>query len=86
VVSLDAVLAEPISELMSDTLGHPARVDEHQSRAMALDVLRNSFEYRSHLLESRHGSELVVRQLDRDIERPVVPDVDDGTKRVARWR
>ena len=59
------------------------RVDEHERRAVLVDVAGDPLEHRRHLLEGRHGSELVVGQLDGDVERPPVPDVDDGAARLA---
>ncbi len=81
VVGLDAVVAEAISQLVGDALGHPSRVDEHERRPVVLDVRSDALEHRRHLLERRHGAELVVRQLDGHVERPVVTDVDDPATR-----
>jgi len=83
VVSLDAVLTEAIGELVSHPFGHPAGIDEHKGRPVALDVRGYPLEHRVHLLERRNGAELVVRQLDGHVERSAVADVDDGATRLA---
>ena len=83
VVRLDGVLPEPLAQLMGYPLGHPAGVDEHERRAVLFDVAGDPLEHRRHLLECRHGAELVVRQLDGDVQRPSVTDVDHFAQRLA---
>ena len=83
VVGLHAVVAEPVGQLVGDTLGHPPGVHEHERRAVLLDVAGDALEHRRHLLVGRHGAELVVGQLDGDVEAPLVPDVDDRAEWLA---
>ena len=83
VVGLDAVLPEPLCELVRDSLGHPPRVDEHERRPVLLDVRGDLLEHRGHLLDGRHRTELVVGKLDGDVERPSVADVDDDAARLT---
>ena len=83
VVGLHAVFPEPLGQLMCHTLGHAAGIHEHQGRAALLDVGRDPLQHRRHLLEGRHGTELVVGQLDGDVEVTLMADVHDAAKWLA---
>jgi len=81
VVGGDLILAEPLAQLVSDPLGHPPGVDEHQCGPVAFHVLGDALEDLPHLLRGGHRSELVVRQLQGQVQGALVPDVDDGAPR-----
>ncbi len=76
-MGLDAVLPEALSQLVGDPLGHPPGVDEHEGRPVLLYVSCDPFEHGRHLLEGRHGAELVVGELDGNVEPALMADVDD---------
>src|ERR1017187_5113871 len=82
-MGLDAVVAEALSQLMSDPLGHSPGVDEHEGRPVLLYVRCDPFQHRRHLLEGRHGAELVVRELDGNVEPALMADVDDDAAGLA---
>ena len=83
VVRCNRVIAEPLRKQMRDALRHPPRVHEHERRAMRLDVRGDGVEHLAELLARRHGLQLARRQLDGDVERAPVADVDDRTARAA---
>ena len=83
VVRGDRVVAEPLGEQMRDALGHAPRVDEHERGAVRADVRGDGVEHLAELLARRHRLELTRRQLDGDVERAPVADVDDGAARAA---
>ena len=80
-----ATISSPseLAEEVGDPLGHPAGVDEDERRAVRLDVLGDQLEDRGQLLVGRDRAELVVGQLDGDVERAPVADVDDRAARRA---
>ncbi len=77
VVGGDHVVAEPLAELVGQPLRQPAGVDEHDGGAVARDVLGDLVEHVVHLRGGGHRLELAVGELERDVERPPVPGVDD---------
>ena len=82
-VRRDGVVAEPLGQLMCDALGHPPRVDEDERGAVRAHMCRDGVEHLAELLARCHSLELTRGQLDGDIERAPVADVDDGTARTA---
>ena len=77
VVGLDAVFPETLGKLVSDPLCHPPGVDEHKGRPVLVDVGRDLIQHRRHLIECRHGAELVIGELDGDVQPASMADVDD---------
>src|SRR5918992_1052329 len=81
VMGRDLLLAEAFAQLMSDPLGHSARVDEHQRRAMLLHVFRDDVQDLRHLLGTRNRAEFVVGELERKVQIALMPDIDDRAAR-----
>ena len=77
VVDTQLVWREALGELVGHALGHPARVDEDERRAMLEDVLGDPVENLAHLDRRDRGLELAAGQLDRDVERPRCRAVDN---------
>ena len=83
VVGRHRVVAEALGKQMRDALGHAPRVDEDERGAVGANVRRDGVEHLAELLARRHGLELTRRQLDGDIERAPVADIDDRAARTA---
>ena len=73
----DRVLAEPLGELAGDALGHAARVDEHERRAVLLDELGEApIDLRPHVAR-HHRFERRVGDLDAEVADALMAGVDD---------
>ena len=81
VVRQNGVLAEPLGQVMRDALGEPARVDEDQGGAVLADQLGDAVVDLAPHLVGGDRAELVARDLDRQIHRAAVADVDDARRR-----
>ena len=68
---------EALGQLVRHPLGHLARVDEHERRAMVTGVLGDAVEDVGHLAAAHDGLQLGGRELDRHLEVAGVPAVDD---------
>src|SRR5262245_64866169 len=79
----DLALAEPLAQEMRDPLGHASGVHEDQGRAVRSYVSRDAVQDLAPLLVGRHGLQLAVRQLDRQVEIAAVAEVDDAARRLA---
>ena len=77
------VLAQPLGQLVGHPLGHLARVDEDQGRAVVPGVLGDAVEDVGHLAAAHDGLELGGGQLDRHIEVAGVAAVDDHRRRAV---
>ncbi len=77
VVGRHRLLTQALAQLVGQPLGQAAGVDEHQRGAVLHDQLGDAVEHVAHLLGRGHGLELAVGQLEGDVERPLVTDVDD---------
>ena len=75
------VLAEPLGQLMGHPLGHLARVDEDEGRAVIPRVLGDAVEDVRHLAAAHDGLELGRGQLNGHLEVTGVAAVDDH----GRW-
>ena len=83
VVGRHLVCAQALAELVRHALGHLARVDEYQRRAMAGHVRRDAVEYLAQLVCRDGGLELAVGQLQRELERALVAAVDHRRQRAG---
>ena len=83
VMRLHEILADQLGELVRHPLGHATRVDEDERRAPFSHVSGDLLQDLGQLLVGRHGTELVVRQLDGDVERPPVSHVHDAAPNAA---
>ena len=77
------VVAESCAQLVREPLGHAARVDEHERGAVLLDQRGDAVEHVAHLLGRGDRLELAFGQLEREVERPLVPGVDDDRQRTV---
>jgi hypothetical protein len=82
-VGRDGALAQRLAQLVGQALGHAPRVDEDERRVVLLDVRGDAREHVGHLLRRGHGLEVLLRQLDRQVQRAAVPDVDHLAARTA---
>ena len=73
-----------VMQCVGRTLDEPARVDEHDRRAMLLDQRGDPIVDALELLERRDRAELVVGDLDREIDRTAVSRIDDVRQRPPR--
>jgi hypothetical protein len=64
-------------------LGQAARVHEDERRAVRAHVGGDPVQNLGPLLPGRHGFELALRELDREVELPAVAEVDDPARRRA---
>ncbi len=76
VVGADTLGPQALAEVMRHALGHAARVDEDQRRAVRAHERRESVVDLAPLLVGRHGLQVRGRHLDGQIEIAPVPDVD----------
>ncbi len=76
--------AESFGQEVGDPLGHLARVDEHQGRAVLEDVGGDAVEHVPELGAARHRLELGRRQLDGHVEVALVAAVDHRGRRPGR--
>ena len=83
VVRGDGLFAEPLAQVPRQPLGHAARVDEHERRAVRLDELGEAVVVLVPHFVRHHGVERRPRHLERQIHLPPVPFVDDGAGGVA---
>ena len=74
----DHVVAQLLAELVGEPLGQPAGVDEHEGRVVLADQVGDAVDDVAHLLGRRHGLELALGQLERQVEGALVAGVDDG--------
>ena len=81
VVRGDDVVAETLAELVREAFGQPPGVHEHEGGAVLEDERGDAVEHVRHLLGTRDRLELTFRQLDREVERALVPAVDDRGER-----
>ena len=77
VVRRHVLLAEPPAKVVRDALRHPARVREHERRAVFGDQLRQTVVDLAPLLVRGDGAEVGRRHFDPEIEVSAVADVDD---------
>ena len=82
----DAALAEPLAEVVRDPLGEPARVDEDERGPVRPDERGEPVVDLAPLLVGRDRLELAVGELDREVERAAVAEVDDLAGRGAVGR
>src|SRR5439155_23606369 len=75
------VVAQALAELVREPLRHPPRVDKYEGGLMVRDVLGDAIDDVGHLLRRRDRFELTLGQLDGDVERALVTDVDDLRQR-----
>ena len=85
VVRADALLAQPLAQVVRHALGHAPGVDEDQRGAVRADQDGQAVVDLGPLLVRGHRFEIGARELDGEVEIAAVPDVDDGT-RAARCR
>ena len=78
-----AVLAHALGEQVGEPLGEAARVHEDQRGAVLGDVPGDAVEDLAPLLVRGDGLERGLRQLDRQVERAAMPEVDDAARRGA---
>ena len=78
--------AEALLQRVRDPLHQPARVDEHDGRAVAGGEAGDVVVERRPLLVRGDRPERQVGHPDREIERPAMPDVHDGRQRPRRRR
>ncbi len=77
----DLSFAQPLAKLVSDTLGHPAGVHEHQRRPVFQHVPGDQIQDLSHLLSRCDRAELIAGQFQGEVELAAVAGVHDGTPR-----
>ncbi len=77
----DHVVAQPLAELVREAFGQPTGVHEHERGAVLEDQRGDAVEHVRHLLRARDRFELAFGQLDREVERALVPAVDDRGER-----
>ena len=83
VVGSHVAVAQPFGQQVGDALGLAPGVDEHERCVVGLDQLGDPVEDLSGLFGRRHGLQLARRQLESQIQRAPVADVDDGGWRAA---
>src|SRR5581483_12513143 len=83
VVRRDLPFPEPRLELVRDALDQAARVDEDDRRPLAPDVRGDAVVDLGPELVGRDRTELLVGDLDRQLERAPVADVDDRARPAA---
>jgi hypothetical protein len=71
------VVAQALTQLVGEAFGEPPGVDEDERGAVLAHVGRDRVEHAGHLLGRGDRLELAVGQLQRQVERPLVADVDD---------
>ncbi len=76
-----AVRADALGQQMREPLGEPPRVHEDERGAVLLDVRGDPVEDLAPLLVGRHGLQLAPGQLDGEVERAPVAEIDDPTAR-----
>ena len=81
VVALDMAFSELLGELMREPLGQPPRVDEDQRGAVLPDQLDQPIVDLVPLFVHADRTEFRPRQLDSQVERSGVADVDDAATR-----
>ena len=77
VVRCHGIFAKPLAQLTRDALGHPARVDEDQRRAMRLNQLRQAIVVLLPDFMRHHRFEGGPRNLEIEIDGSPMPLVDD---------
>ena len=77
VVRVDASLSEPLGQLMCHALGEPARVDEHERRAMGADERRHAIVDRVPHLVCGDRPARWPRHLDPQFPGAAVSGIDD---------
>src|SRR5215831_18645710 len=70
--------------MMCDPLGHPARVDENQSRSMRLNQFGKPMIDFLPNLSRHHRLKRRSRNIDRDIQFATMTDVNDVALRMTR--
>jgi len=83
VMRRDLSLAEALLEQVGQALGEPARIHEHERRAVREHLRRDPVEDLAPLLARGNRLELALGHLDRDVERAAMADVDDLAARPA---
>src|SRR5688500_5116668 len=78
----DAVLAEPLAQLVRHALDEPTRVDEYDRRPVGFDLRYDPLVPLLPQLVGRDGAELLVRDVDREVHWPPLADVDDRARSV----
>ncbi len=73
----DCLFAQRLAQLMGDSLGQFARVDEHQCAAVRLNMLGEAIVDFSPLLGRADGFEFAGRAIDAQIELALMAGVDD---------
>ena len=81
VMTADGVFAQQLRQVVRDPLGHAAGVDENQRAAMRLDQLAQPGIDFGPLFVHTDGAQVTLGSLDRQIEIPLMTDVDDGAVR-----
>ncbi len=83
VVGRDLVLADALGQQVGEPLGEPAGVHEHERGAVLGHVAGDPVEDLSPLLVRGDRLERGLRQLDRQVERAAMAEVDDRARRGA---
>ena len=78
VVRGHAPLAESLREPVGDALRQPPRVDEHDGRAVALDVGGDALEHLGPVLVRGDGADILIGHLDCERHLALVAHVHDG--------
>ena len=81
VVRSNRVFTQALGQMMRHSLDQPSRVHENQGRAMLLDQLRDAIVNLIPLAIRSYWPKLRRRHLDREIERALVPNIDNGRQR-----
>jgi hypothetical protein len=74
----DLTLAQFLGQLVREPFCQPPRVDEDQRGAMFVNQLDEPLVNFGPLLVHADGTEFCSRQLDREVERPRVADVENA--------
>ena len=77
----DLPVAEPLAQLVSDPLGHPPGVDEHQRGPVRTHMAGDQVQDLVHLLRGRDRAGLVTGQLEGQVQFPAVAGVHDRAPR-----
>ena len=72
-----AALAESLREPVGDALGQPPRVDEHDGRAVGLDVARDAVEHLGPVLVRGDGADILIGHLDGKLHLALVAHIHD---------
>ncbi len=80
VVGGHGVVAQPLCQLVGDSLSEASAVDEGDGGAVLADELGDAVEHLAHLLGRHHRLELTLGKLEGKVEAALVTGVDDGAR------